>query len=264
MGARSTEHRSQRLVHVRKEWLPRNQHAHPVVRHTHSMGSYHALLACRCMAPGYMLPASRAAVARNRRLYLVRSRSHRTSPLSNQLNCAYYCLLLIRAVMEYSIHRWAFHMDTSSPLANMIHFMLHGIHHIDPLDRTRLVFPPLPAILAVYIPATYLSSFVITNYSIRHYMTAGAIFGYITYDMTHYILHHGLEGAFVRPLQFLRHCHNHHHFFEGGEKYNFGISFPAKLIDYIMGTHYLPPNTTTTTTTNSTEAEAGTAKASSS
>lgn len=59
--------------------------------------------------------------------------------------------------------------------------------------------------------------------------------GYITYDLTHYSLHHidtskNRNGLFHRLQQY----HNQHHF--GGEEAGFGVSSP--LWDYIIGTTF--------------------------
>ena len=40
--------------------------------------------------------------------------------------------------LEYSLHRWIFHMDDNipdHPLFISIHFLLHGVHHFLPMDR---------------------------------------------------------------------------------------------------------------------------------
>ena len=47
--------------------------------------------------------------------------------------------------IEYSIHRFIFHAIPSNPAGIVIHFLFHGCHHKFPMDKERLVFPPLPA-----------------------------------------------------------------------------------------------------------------------
>ena len=47
--------------------------------------------------------------------------------------------------LEYSIHRFIFHAIPSHPIGIVIHFLFHGCHHKFPMDKKRLVFPPLPA-----------------------------------------------------------------------------------------------------------------------
>lgn len=53
------------------------------------------------------------------------------------------------AQTEYTLHRWLFHLDEylpNHPAAIMTHFLLHGVHHIIPMDPYRLVFPPVIAV----------------------------------------------------------------------------------------------------------------------
>lgn len=48
---------------------------------------------------------------------------------------------------EYFFHRFAFHAEEtwlpSNNIAFGLHFMFHGVHHAYPMDRFRLVFPPV-------------------------------------------------------------------------------------------------------------------------
>ena len=48
--------------------------------------------------------------------------------------------------IEYVMHRFLFHLDDllpDHPYALTLHFLLHGIHHYVPMDRLRLVMPPI-------------------------------------------------------------------------------------------------------------------------
>jgi 4-hydroxysphinganine ceramide fatty acyl 2-hydroxylase len=71
-----------------------------------------------------------------------------------------------------------------------LHFLLHGIHHYLPMDRYRLVMPPtLFVILAT--PFWYLAHAVFSyNWYVATAVYCGGIFGYVSYDLTHYFLHH--------------------------------------------------------------------------
>src|SRR5690242_307093 len=40
---------------------------------------------------------------------------------------------------EYLLHRFLFHFKGSGPVGERIHFLLHGFHHVDAGDATRLV-----------------------------------------------------------------------------------------------------------------------------
>lgn len=53
----------------------------------------------------------------------------------------------IWGLIEYSLHRWGFHAEPTTYWAIAVHFGLHGAHHKYPMDKMRLVFPLLPAVL---------------------------------------------------------------------------------------------------------------------
>jgi dihydroceramide fatty acyl 2-hydroxylase len=146
---------------------------------------------------------------------------------------------LLWGFVEYALHCWAFHHHTSTPIMNQIHFIIHGIHHFAPQDPDRLVFPPLPGILFIYIPLRIIVSCLVTNPTAFYLLMGGGAFGYLVYDMTHFYLHHGKK--FSGLLAYLKRCHNHHHFFPHGEQHNFGISPAGKIVDFLMGTNYTPP-----------------------
>ena len=56
--------------------------------------------------------------------------------------------ILIWTLTEYVLHRFVFHMPTIGPITKRFVWLFHGLHHDDP---TRLVMPPVPAILIVSI-----------------------------------------------------------------------------------------------------------------
>lgn len=56
--------------------------------------------------------------------------------------------VFIWTLLEYSLHRWVFHLDPKdNRFLHVFHFLLHGLHHKVPFDPYRLVFPPVPAVL---------------------------------------------------------------------------------------------------------------------
>ena len=48
-------------------------------------------------------------------------------------------------LLEYLIHRCAFHTIPTNYWGITAHFLFHGCHHKYPTDASRLVFPPVPA-----------------------------------------------------------------------------------------------------------------------
>ncbi len=135
--------------------------------------------------------------------------------------------LLIWTLLEYTIHRWAFHTHPTSEAGKKIHFLVHGVHHDYPNDSTRLVMPLLisaPLAVGFY----FLFKVLFGNLYLTFF--AGLVTGYVLYDSIHYATHHFKmkKGIF----RFLREYHMRHHFQD--EKTAFGVSNP--LWDYVFGT----------------------------
>lgn len=79
-----------------------------------------------------------------------------------------------------------------------------------PMDKMRLVFPPLPAAsLALLLYSVYC---LFMPYTMALAVFAGSISGYIVYDMIHYYLHHGTPyGSYFRAL---KRYHVKHHYLD--------------------------------------------------
>ena len=52
---------------------------------------------------------------------------------------------------EYMLHRFVFHFRPRTPWQERLSFLFHGVHHAQPMSKTRLVMPP-----AVSIPLALL------------------------------------------------------------------------------------------------------------
>ena len=87
------------------------------------------------------------------------------------------------------------------------HFLAHGIHHFDPYDASRLVFPPLSGAGIALVLYALLESALPTGMAMA--MMSGLLAGYLVYDMSHFISHHGR----VRDpwFRFLHRYHKAHH-----------------------------------------------------
>ncbi|KAG0354681.1 hypothetical protein BC939DRAFT_480160 [Gamsiella multidivaricata] len=139
--------------------------------------------------------------------------------------------ILIWTLTEYSIHRFLFHVDDLLPdstYSNIAHFLLHGIHHYLPMDRLRLVMPPVLTILLG--TPLYLLAHSLLESHMADALMAGVYFGYICYDMVHYYLHH------ARVLEFhfkeMKTYHLAHHY----KNYDNGYGITSKLWDRVFGT----------------------------
>jgi dihydroceramide fatty acyl 2-hydroxylase len=138
-------------------------------------------------------------------------------------------------LLEYVIHRFAFHARVSSYWGITLHFLLHGCHHKFPLDSLRLVFPPVPAALVVASVHTALHLALPRRMALP--LFAGMGVGYVAYDCLHYLVHHHGSKLPGTALQTLRRRHAQHHYKDGDK--GFGISSP--LFDVVFGTLHAAP-----------------------
>jgi len=117
-------------------------------------------------------------------------------------------------LLEYVLHRFVFHYRPRSAFGRRLHFLAHGIHHLDPWDRTRLVFPPLAALpiagsvfLALHGATLLLAPAEATGTAVA--LMVGVLVGYVVYDMTHYYTHHarpkGRWGKFLKAYHLAHH-----------------------------------------------------------
>jgi sterol desaturase/sphingolipid hydroxylase (fatty acid hydroxylase superfamily) len=140
--------------------------------------------------------------------------------------------LMFWTIMEYVLHRYVFHFNAVSPFGKRIQFLIHGLHHDDPNDPTRLVMPPIGSLILGVI---FWFSFraVLGPVWVQPFYAFFAI-GYLAYDYTHYAVHH-----FNPRTEFGKRVKKHHmrHHFVNPEA-GFGVSSP--LWDLILGTEDSP------------------------
>lgn len=136
--------------------------------------------------------------------------------------------LAIWTLLEYLIHRYAFHYEPTSRIGKQFHFVVHGVHHDYPDDAKRLVMPP-----AVSIPLAiiFYGLFWLISGHTALAIWAGFAAGYVCYDSIHYAIHHFPMKAGI--LNRLKQHHLRHHFHDDHSGY--GVSSP--LWDYIFRTN---------------------------
>lgn len=138
--------------------------------------------------------------------------------------------IVIWTILEYTMHRFLFHVDAflpDKPFFLMLHFLLHGIHHYLPMDRMRLVMPPI-LFAALSYPFTQLAHAIFPQ-AIANGIISGAFTMYVGYDMTHYALHHTKLPAYVREL---KKYHLEHHY----KNYESGFGVTSRFWDWVFGT----------------------------
>lgn len=131
--------------------------------------------------------------------------------------------------VEYVLHRFVFHFEGESAWTKRFHFILHGLHHEDPQDPTRLVMPPFPAVV---IAAVCLGIFrLILGPVYCEPFFAFFVIGYLCYDYTHFAVHHFRPRT---PIgRYLKQSHMVHHFVNPQSRW--GVSSP--LWDVVFGTY---------------------------
>ncbi|ODV86971.1 hypothetical protein CANARDRAFT_27313 [[Candida] arabinofermentans NRRL YB-2248] len=150
---------------------------------------------------------------------------------SHLLSIIMWCIgLFVWTLLEYSLHRFLFHLDHYLPnhqFAFTLHFLLHGIHHYLPMDKMRLVMPPALFVVLCY-PIGKLVFFLLPFYPACSGFAGGTL-GYIMYDTTHYALHH---SKLPKYLQELKTYHLEHHY----KNYELGFGVTSKFWDRVFGT----------------------------
>lgn len=102
------------------------------------------------------------------------------------------------------------------------------------MDKYRLVMPPaLFVVLA--LPFWQLKQFLFHYHqSMGLAVFCGGIFGYITYDLTHYFLHHQNLPLWYKQL---KKYHLAHHFLD----YENGFGVTSRFWDTVFGTELVTP-----------------------
>ncbi|KAF9017565.1 oxidoreductase [Hymenopellis radicata] len=143
------------------------------------------------------------------------------------------CFLLgnfLWTILEYLLHRFFFHLDEYLPDHNValtLHFLLHGFHHYLPMDRLRLVMPPiLFAILQFPITQLIYKLFPV---AVANGIIAGAFTFYVLYDCMHYAVHHTNLPAYLKEI---KKYHLGHHY----KNYELGFGVTSKIWDIVFDT----------------------------
>lgn len=138
--------------------------------------------------------------------------------------------VVIWTLLEYTIHRFLFHIDNvlpDKPIFLTLHFLLHGVHHYLPMDRLRLVMPPLLFFLLSY-PFTQLGHALFPP-SVANGIISGSFSMYVVYDCMHYALHHTKLPTYMKKM---KQYHLEHHY----KNFELGFGVTSKVWDYVFGT----------------------------
>lgn len=125
--------------------------------------------------------------------------------------------LVIWTLFEYALHRFVFHLKTSSRFGRHMLFMTHGNHHAAPNDPLRSLMPP---VVSIIVAGSIWGGFWLVLGPPGSVLFLGFGIGYVIYDVLHYACHQlPMRG---RLLQRLREHHIRHHF--SGDEGNYAVT----------------------------------------
>jgi len=129
--------------------------------------------------------------------------------------------------LEYILHRYVFHMATFNKTREKVQYVMHGVHHEFPKDKSRLAMPPL---LSITVATILLLIFRVVLGDFAFAFLPGVLVGYSFYLSIPYMVH-----VFQPPKNFFKVLWINHsvHHYKNGERV-FGVSSP--LWDYVYRT----------------------------
>lgn len=130
-------------------------------------------------------------------------------------------------LLEYTAHRFFYHMETKTERQKEIVYKFHGVHHDYPKDKTRLALPPIVTIIIASV--LFLIFKTLMGTAVFGFLP-GVLMGYTAYIGVHYAVH-----AFRPPNNILKTLWVHHgiHHYKQSDR-AFGVSSP--FWDYIFRT----------------------------
>jgi sterol desaturase/sphingolipid hydroxylase (fatty acid hydroxylase superfamily) len=158
-----------------------------------------------------------------------------TGMTAGLLAAAFGIGLFVWTLVEYLIHRFVFHFSprTKARWVERLIFLFHGIHHVQPWDKARLVMPPvvsIPLAVLFYSLFSWVLGGLLASPGWLSPVFAGFLTGYLVYDVLHYATHHlPMRGP---VLKWLKRNHLLHHHTTPDQR--FGVSSP--LWDFVLRT----------------------------
>ncbi|MGQ9682443.1 MAG: sterol desaturase family protein [Anaerolineae bacterium] len=145
-------------------------------------------------------------------LLLLALRARRSGDPGIYIAVAFLAGAFLWTLAEYVLHRFLFHFPARGPRQERLAFLIHGIHHAQPMVKTRLVMPPavsVPLAFAFYVLFYLLAGLALGRPLWVAPLFSGFVAGYLAYDLTHYSLHHFRQRSGYQ--QRLRRHHMRHH-----------------------------------------------------
>lgn len=144
--------------------------------------------------------------------------------------------LLSFSWVEYTVHRYVFHMSINTPRKKRLQYILHGVHHEYPKDEQRLAMPPLLS-TAIATGLLFIFRWILGEWAFAY--LSGFLMGYAFYLFIHFVVH--VYSPPRNRFKAIWTNHSLHHYKNG--KTAFGVTSP--LWDYVYGTRNIKAKQTT-------------------
>jgi 4-hydroxysphinganine ceramide fatty acyl 2-hydroxylase len=135
------------------------------------------------------------------------------------------------SLVEYGLHRYPFHMELyipDNPYLIVLHFLLHGVHHVYPFDKLRLpIFQPLS--VALFLVLRFVTWLFLPD-PVDEGVFGALLLCYVYYETVHYANH--FESHEHYYLTFMKSYHLKHHFSQS----NYGYGITNKVWDVVFKT----------------------------
>ena len=132
-------------------------------------------------------------------------------------------------LVEYVLHRFAFHFEARSEKGRELIYAMHLSHHEDPKALDQL-FASLRMSLPFAVIYALLAWAVTWSWQSASYLFIGLVAGYFSYEFLHYQAHHRAPRS--RVFRYLKKYHMLHH--HQTPDLRFGVTSP--FVDYLFGT----------------------------
>ena len=137
--------------------------------------------------------------------------------------------IFIWTLIEYILHRFAFHYHPETEKGKRINYVLHGNHHEYPRDKERLFMPAAPSLIIASM--FFFLFFLIMGKNVFAFFP-GFMLGYLIYGTMHFAIH-----AWNPPFKWMKGLwRNHHLHHYKHTDMGFGVS--STLWDHVFGTMF--------------------------
>jgi sterol desaturase/sphingolipid hydroxylase (fatty acid hydroxylase superfamily) len=137
--------------------------------------------------------------------------------------------VLTWGLMEYCLHRFAFHFEAQTEKGRKRVYAMHLSHHANPKSMDDL-FASLRLSLPIAVCYCSVAWALMRSWQAMVYLFIGLMAGYFSYEFLHYRAHHCTPR--LRVFRYLKKYHLLHH--HQTSALHFGVTSP--LFDYLFGT----------------------------